>query len=257
MSSPRAIVRGAAERELLSIKETPLPRLGTWGMAPRGMAPRGERFEPDMANPNLTSIHVVLDRSGSMQSVREDIIGGFNAFLAEQRAHPSDAWLTLAQFDDQYEIVHDHVSLGDVPELDQARYVPRGTTALLDALGRTINAAHARITALPEAHRPGKVIVLVMTDGLENASKEFRKADVVSLIQARQKMDGWELVFVGADLASIGEAGQLGFAEGKRLRSDLKSATGVREAYDKLSKGLSKYRSQDKSQIDEFFDDDD
>ena len=70
-----------------------------------------------MANEHLTSIHVVLDRSGSMSSVRADIIGGFNAFLAEQRAHPSDAWLTLAQFDDEYEIVLDHVSLGEAGRL--------------------------------------------------------------------------------------------------------------------------------------------
>ncbi len=210
-----------------------------------------------MANPELTSIHVVLDRSGSMQSVRSDIIGGFNAFLAEQRAHPSDAWLTLAQFDDQYEIVLDHVSLGDVPELDETRYVPRGSTALLDAIGRTINAAHARIGALSEAHRPGKVIFLVMTDGLENASKEFRRADVVALIEARQRVDEWEFVFIGADLASIGEASQLGFAEKKRLQGDLKSSAGVRDAYDKLSKGLTKYRSQQSSKVDAFFDDED
>jgi hypothetical protein len=83
-----------------------------------------------------------------------------------------------------------------------------------------------------------------------------RKADVVALLETRQKVDGWEFVFVGADLASIGEAGQLGFAESKRLRSDLKTSTGVRDAYGKLSKGLSKYRSQDKSQVDDFFDDD-
>lgn len=209
-----------------------------------------------MANPSVTSIHVILDRSGSMQQVRSDIIGGFNAFLADQRAHPSDAWLTLAQFDDQYEVVLDHVSLGDVPELDEMRYVPRGATALLDAIGRTINAAHATIAQLPEEHRPGKVIFLVMTDGLENASKEFRKADVVASIEARQKSDGWEFVFVGADLASIGEAEQLGFTRGKRLNADLKSSAGVRKAYAEVSKGLSRYRSQAEKQVESFFDDD-
>lgn len=209
-----------------------------------------------MANENLTSIHVVLDRSGSMNSVRADIIGGFNAFLAEQRAHPSDAWLTLAQFDDEYEIVLDHVSLGDVPELDETRYVPRGGTALLDAIGRTINVAHATIAALPEAHRPGKVVVLIMTDGHENRSREFRRAEVVALIEARQKVDDWQFVFIGADLASIGEAGQLGVAAGSVAQADLKSAGGARTAWNKLSKGMWAHRSKPDKRSEKFFDDD-
>lgn len=209
-----------------------------------------------MPNENLTSIHVVLDRSGSMNSVRRDIIGGFNAFLAEQRAHPSDAWLTLAQFDDQYEIVLDHVSLGDVPELDETRYVPRGGTALLDAIGRTINAAHATIAALPEAHRPGKVVFLIMTDGEENQSREFRRSDVVSLIETRQTVDDWQFVFVGADLASIGEAGRLGFSAGSVAQEDLKTGVGARAAWNKLSKGMSAHRSKVDKRVDDFFEDD-
>lgn len=208
-----------------------------------------------MANENLTSIHIVLDRSGSMQSVRSDVIGGFNAFLAEQRAHPSDAWLTLAQFDNEYEVVLDHVSLGDVPELDETRYVPRGGTALLDAIGRTINAAHARIRALPEAHRPGKVIFVVMTDGQENASREFRRADVVSMIEARQRVDEWQFVFIGADLASIGEAGALGFSRGSVAQADLRTREGTRDAYDKMSKAMLNYRRKKEKVLEKFFDD--
>lgn len=210
-----------------------------------------------MANENLTSIHVVLDRSGSMQSVRADIIGGFNAFLAEQRAHPSEARLTLAQFDDEYEIVLDHVSLGDVPELDETRYVPRGGTALLDAIGRTINAAHATIHALPEAERPGKIVFLVMTDGEENASREFRRADVMALIEARQRLDEWQLVFIGADLASIGEADRLGFSAGSVAHEDLRTSVGTRAAWNKLSKGMSAHRSKADKLAEKFFEDDD
>lgn len=210
-----------------------------------------------MPNENLTSIHVVLDRSGSMNPVRADIIGGFNAFLAEQRAHPSDAWLTLAQFDDQYEVVLDHVSLGDVPELDETRYVPRGQTALLDAIGRTLVAAHARIAALPEPHRPGKVVFVVMTDGLENASREFARAHVMSLIEARQRVDEWQFVFIGADLDSIGEAAALGIAIGNALGADLASREGTRGAWSKISKGMSKHRGQKEKRVATFFEEDD
>lgn len=210
-----------------------------------------------MSDSSVTSIHVVLDRSGSMQAVRSDVIGGFNAFVAEQQKHPTDAYFTLVRFDHEYEVVHRSISLGDVPLLDESSYVPRGQTALLDAIGRAVNDAHARWCAVDESARAGKVIFLVMTDGQENASREFRKDDVVRLIETRQREDQWEFVFIGADLDAIGEARALGFTDGKRLRADLKTGAGVRDAYDKLSKSLGRYRSQEKPRVAKFFDDED
>jgi hypothetical protein len=108
-----------------------------------------------------------------MQSIREDTVGGFDAFIAEQREQPGECRVTLAQFDDQYELVYADRPIQEVPGLVLQ---PRGTTALLDAIGRLVTDAGAGLAALPEAERPGTVIVGIMTDGHENASKEWTHA---------------------------------------------------------------------------------
>lgn len=197
-----------------------------------------------MPNMNLTSINIILDRSGSMNSVRDDVIGGFNVMLAEQKRHPSDARFTLAQFDDEYEVVHNNISLGDVPELTEQTFVPRGSTALLDAIGRTLNVTRAELKKLPESTRPGKVIFVVFTDGMENASHEFSKAQVTKLVDECKTQDEWEFVFIGADLESFAEAHALGVATNGKMMRARKTSRGIREAYEGTSRGLMDYRSK-------------
>jgi uncharacterized protein YegL len=126
-------------------------------------------------NANLCEIGFVLDRSGSMESMRLEAIGGFNAFLASHQKAAGEAKLTLVLFDHEYIVTHDGRPVKEVPALDPRTYVPRGTTALLDASGRTINTIGERLDKMPEAERPGKVIVSILTDGLENASQEFSR----------------------------------------------------------------------------------
>ena len=123
-----------------------------------------------MTDPNLTHLYFLLDRSGSMHTIVEDTVGGFDAFIAEQRKTPGECKVTLAQFDDAYEEVYADRSVADVPSLVLE---PRGTTALLDSVARLITDAGKRLAALPEDQRPGTVIVGIMTDGLENASREW------------------------------------------------------------------------------------
>src|SRR6185437_887189 len=122
---------------------------------------------PPMPNPNFTDITIVLDRSGSMEVIADDTVGGFNQFLKEQKKVPGKALLTLVQFDHEYQFVHQAVPIGSVPLLTRKTYVPRGSTALLDAIGRAINETGQRLAALPEPERPGNVIVMILTDGLE------------------------------------------------------------------------------------------
>lgn len=122
-----------------------------------------------MTDPNLTHLYFLLDRSGSMQSIKDDTEGGFDAFIAEQRSQPGDCRVTLAQFDDRYEEVYQDVPVADVPPLSLS---PRGSTALLDSIGRLLGEAGGRLAALPEHERPGVVIVGIMTDGHENSSRE-------------------------------------------------------------------------------------
>ena len=125
-----------------------------------------------MTRSDLTHLYFLLDRSGSMQSIKSDIEGGFAAFVDEQRKAPGECLANLSQFDDAYEVVYADRPLADVPPLDLQ---PRSMTALHDAMGRLITDAGASSRRIPEAERPGTVIVAIMTDGLENASKEWTR----------------------------------------------------------------------------------
>ncbi len=150
-----------------------------------------------MVDKNLTEIVAILDRSGSMQNLRTDTIGGFNSFIAEQKKAEGKAVLTLVQFDDLYQIDYEGKDINDVADLDETTYVPRGSTALLDAVGRTINAVGSRLAKLPEDQRPGQVIFLVITDGQENTSREFQAEKVKEMVKHQTDTYQWSFIFMG------------------------------------------------------------
>lgn len=197
-----------------------------------------------------THITIILDRTGSMEVIRDDTIGGFNAFLAAQKAEPGEATLTLVQFDSQdpFEVIHSFVPLNEVPKLTRKVFVPRGATPLLDAMGRGINATEEHIAALPEGAQPSRVVFTVITDGQENDSQEFRKDQVEKMIRARTEQDDWQFVFLSADLASIGDAVDLGIDRAAcfEFRSDTAGTAG---AWSVLSGGVSAYRARRKKKI--------
>lgn len=161
---------------------------------------------------NLTFIAVVLDRSGSMEGLREDTIGGFNSFLSEQKRCPGEALFTLVQFDNFYEIHADCLKIGDVRELTRETYVPRGGTALYDAIGRTIDSVGAKLAAMPEVERPSKVLIMIQTDGHENASHAYTRAQVANMIKHQREKYAWDFVFVGASEQAVADAVALGVA---------------------------------------------
>jgi uncharacterized protein YegL len=196
-----------------------------------------------------TFIAVVLDRSGSMSSVRADTIGGFNTFLRDQKAHPGEATLTLAQFDDQYEIVHDAKPLRDVPDLTDKTYVPRGSTALHDAIGRTIDSVGARLASMPESDRPARVIVLILTDGHENASKEYVGGRAAQMIAHQREKYAWEFVFMGANQDAALAAKSLNIAA-QNAANYAATASGTRDAYGIMSNSLRSYRSGGSARVD-------
>ena len=158
-----------------------------------------------------THFSVLLDRTGSMQSIRQDTIGGFNTFLAEQQAVPVPATFTLVQFDSQdpYEVMQSFTPIGMVPPLTPATYVPRASTPLFDAIGRGINDLAARLEALPAEQRPAKIVFVIVTDGQENASREFTGEKVRAMIDERRKA-GWQFVFLSADEAAIRDGASVG-----------------------------------------------
>ena len=201
-------------------------------------------------NDDYTHISVILDRTGSMETIRDDTIGGFNAFLEDQKKQPGKATLTLVQFDseDPYEIIHDFKSIVDVAPLTRETFVPRAGTPLLDAMGRGINDLEKRIGDLPEADRPSKVIMAVVTDGQENASSEFRHEDIKRMVKKRTEKDGWQFVFLSADLGAIADARAVGIAPGAILRF-AKNNAGTAAAWSALSRTTSGYRTAPKRKI--------
>lgn len=159
---------------------------------------------------NYTAIGVIMDRSGSMSHLAADTIGGFNTFLKTQKDLPGEADLTLVLFDHEYTIVHDCKPLAEVPDLDDKTYFARGNTALLDAIGRTVKTMGARFAAMDEADRPSKVILSIVTDGFENASREFTHEQILALLKEHQEKYSWEVIYFGANQDAIAVSARMG-----------------------------------------------
>ncbi len=157
-------------------------------------------------NPNLTEIAYILDRSSSMQPLQEPAVAAFNAFVKSQHDVPGNARLTLVQFDHEYEVPIASTPIQEVPQLTTATFTPRGCTALLDAIGRTITETDCRILTLPEAEKPGKVILAVFTDGEENASHQYTTKHISDLIRLYRDQKGWEFLFLAANQDAIASA---------------------------------------------------
>ena len=159
---------------------------------------------------DLTDITMVIDRSGSMESIRTDAEGGINTFIDSQKTEPGEALLTLVQFDTDYEFVHKGAAICSVPKF---KLVPRGSTALLDAVGRAINETGARLAAMEESQRPGLVVFVIVTDGAENSSKEFTREKIREMIEHQQSVYKWQFTFLAANQDAFAEGASLGIAQ--------------------------------------------
>ena len=187
-------------------------------------------------NENHTEVIIVLDRSGSMSIIKKDMEGGLDQFFEDQKKEPGRCSVTLTQFDTEYEIVYSGKDLKDVPK---AELTPRGGTALLDAVGRTIHEVGKRLKDIDEKDRPGRIIFLIITDGQENSSKEFGKAQIKELITEQTEKYSWCFVYIGANQDSFAEAGRLGIAIAVNFKAD---AQGTEHATSDMSRGVANYR---------------
>ena len=160
-------------------------------------------------NSRYTEIAFVLDRSGSMGSCKEAAIEGFNHFLLEQQRLEGLAKLTLVLFDDEYLVPCRSLPVQEVVPLNSETYVPRNSTALLDAIGQTIDELGKRLVELPEKDRPAQVIVAILTDGLENASRRYTWHDISDRIKHQSEVYKWTFLFLGANQDAIATAAQL------------------------------------------------
>ena len=204
-----------------------------------------------MTNPNLTSINVIIDQSGSMQGLQTDTIGGYNGFLADQKQAPGEALFTLCTFNDDYRLVHDFVKVASVPDLNTTTYKPQGSTALLDAMGETITEVGRKLSAMKEEDRPSKVIFLVVTDGQENASTRYKKAQIRDMVTHQSDVYNWEFIFMGANMDAVTEGTSLGFSGRNSVSYDA-TRGGTDQLYKSISSNTTSYRGQGRSKIDFF-----
>jgi len=191
---------------------------------------------------NLTELVFILDRSGSMSSMKDEAIGGFNAFLEEQQKLSGEAKLTLVLFDHEYTLVCNGKDIKCVEPLCDKTYCPRGTTALLDAIGRTVDDVGKRLAGTPECERPNKVLVAILTDGLENASKDYVKSKISNMITHQREKYLWEFMFLAANQDAIAEGESLGISKGLSFNYCCDSI-GTTKAFDSLTRCSSQYRS--------------
>ena len=185
-------------------------------------------------------IIAILDRSYSMTDMGDEPIGGFNSFVEEQKKLPGKASISLVLFDHLYELIYQGKNLSKAPKLTKKIYTPRGTTALLDAVGRTIVSQAERFKKMRKAIKPESVIVVIITDGMENASSDFTKAKVKELVEKYEK-ENWNFIFLGANMDAFAEGYQLGF-KSANTNNWVATPKGMRSAYTQASCLTTSYR---------------
>jgi len=201
--------------------------------------------DPTMARANHTHILFILDRSGSMQSIHADVVGGLNTFLAAQQAAPGTADLTLVQFDNQIETVYDGVDIRTVRAYRNEDFVPRGSTALYDAMGMSMEALGRDLAARREADRPANVVVAVMTDGEENASRHFTFERIQQMIEHQRGHYNWDVLFLASELRTLDIGLRMG-VDASKARRWSKDAAGTREAFAVMSMEILDKRKMNK-----------
>lgn len=186
-----------------------------------------------------TEILVITDRSGSMASIAGDVIGGYNTFISDQRRVPGEARVTFTQFDDIYEVVYAGKPLAEVPLLTRETFQPRGSTALLDAIGNTLNEQGKRIA---DEKWADLVIVCILTDGQENASRRYDTASIREMTK-HAETHGWRFVYLGANQDSFAAVKTLGM-HNAIVANYAANSVGTRSAYATTSLSVSNLRTQ-------------
>lgn len=190
---------------------------------------------------DYTDITVILDRSQSMARICRETESGFNEFVGSQRTLPGTATLSLVQFDDEYSC--DYVAR-DIRQVPPLYLVPRGTTALYDAIGRTINTTGNRLSRMAEKDRPGKVVMVILTDGEENASKHFSREAVFEMIEHQKSKYNWEFIFLGANQDALKVGSSFGISKEYSMTFAANTG-GVVGVYDTLASNMTMLRSSE------------
>ncbi len=194
---------------------------------------------------NKTELVFILDRSGSMSGLEKDTIGGYNSLLGKQRTEDGSATVTTVLFDDKFELLHDRLDIHAISPISEKDYFVRGSTALLDAIGKTINKiGNVQKHSKPEM-RANKVLVIITTDGMENSSMEYSYDHVKMMIERQKNQYGWEFIFLGANIDALATAHRFGI-DSSRAANYHADGQGTHLNYATLNKAVSKFRSEAK-----------
>lgn len=161
---------------------------------------------------NRTELVFILDKSGSMSGLENDTIGGFNAMLKKQKEEPGEAFVTTVLFDNVYELLHDRINIKGVRPISDKEYYIGGTTALLDAIGKTIHKIGNAQKHTGEDLRADKVLFIITTDGMENASREYSHSKIKAMVERQKERYGWEFIFLGANIDAVAVAERVGIS---------------------------------------------
>lgn len=188
-----------------------------------------------------TEIIFILDMSGSMEGLEKDTIGGFNALIAKQKRETGEAKVTTVLFNDQYELLHDRIALSGVAPLTDKEYVVGGSTALLDAIGSTIQKLVNVQKRTSEEQQAEKVMFVITTDGQENASSEYDYRKIKTMISRQKEKYGWEFIFLGANIDAVGTAKNFGISEDRAVNYHA-DEKGTQLNYQVLNETVSSFR---------------
>ena len=191
---------------------------------------------------NLTELVFILDRSGSMGGLESDTIGGFNSMLKKQQAEPGECRMSTILFDDDYVMLHDRIDIKAVNPITEKEYFVRGSTALLDAVGKTINKIGNVQRNTAEDYRADKVLFVITTDGMENASREFDYKKVKAMVEHQKSKYSWEFIFLGANIDAVDVANRFGIAQ-NRAQTFHNDSGGIALNYETLSETVCNFRA--------------
>ena len=191
---------------------------------------------------NLTELVFILDRSGSMSGLESDTIGGYNALLKKQKEEPGEATITTVLFDDKYELLHDRINVKCICPITEKEYFVCGCTALLDAIGKTINKTLNIQRNTNEQERADKVMFVITTDGMENASKEYNYEKIKKMVERQKEKYGWEFIFIGANIDAISTAAKFGISANRAANYNA-DGEGTRLNYEAVSHVASEFRA--------------
>lgn len=192
-------------------------------------------------NKNLTELVFILDKSGSMGGLESDTIGGFNSMLEKQKAENGECRITTVLFDNNYKLLHDRIDIRAVSPMTEKDYFAGGSTALIDAIGITINKIVGVQKNTAEDYRADKVMFVIITDGAENSSRKFTADKVRSMIECEKEKYGWEFIFLGANIDAVETAGRFGIAP-NRAADYISDSEGTQLNYVMMSNAVSSFR---------------